>query len=164
MWTYFAKGSITGLVKIGRAANVKRRLRQLQHGSPDELILLGVAPDSIFPEGEMHKKFSQERLHGEWFTPSPRLMQFIAENASAEEPESSEIAYAGLLRTPGSIGWLIKGQRVLKRLTQADLAEQVGVSRQWIIDVENGHSRAEIGLVLRALAALGVSLNSEEKV
>lgn len=35
----------------------------------------------------------------------------------------------------------------------------VGVSRKWIIDVEKGKPRAEIGLILRTLDALGLRLS-----
>ena len=39
------------------------------------------------------------------------------------------------------------------------LAEKAGTSRKWIVEVEQGKPRAEIGLVLRTLKALGVSLD-----
>ncbi|WP_244486226.1 MULTISPECIES: hypothetical protein [Bradyrhizobium] len=35
----------------------------------------------------------------------------------------------------------------------------MGVSRQWVIEVEHDHPRAELGLVLRALDALGIRLD-----
>jgi HTH-type transcriptional regulator / antitoxin HipB len=40
------------------------------------------------------------------------------------------------------------------------LAKRIGVSRQWVIEVEHGHARAELGLVLRALDALGIRLDA----
>lgn len=39
-------------------------------------------------------------------------------------------------------------------LDQAELARRVGVTRQWVIDIEKGKPRAELGLVMRALHAL----------
>ncbi len=39
-------------------------------------------------------------------------------------------------------------------LDQASLATRVGVSRQWIVAVEAGKARAEVGLVLRTLTAV----------
>jgi HTH-type transcriptional regulator/antitoxin HipB len=44
-------------------------------------------------------------------------------------------------------------------MDQSDLAEKAGTSRKWIVEVEQGKPRAEIGLVLRTLKALGVSLD-----
>lgn len=51
------------------------------------------------------------------------------------------------------------------QLRQRDLAEKVGVSRQWLIEVERGKPGAEIGLIFRTLAALNITLRaSEERV
>jgi HTH-type transcriptional regulator/antitoxin HipB len=46
-------------------------------------------------------------------------------------------------------------------LDQATLAKRIGVSRQWVIAIEQGRSRAELGLVLRALDAVGIRLNAD---
>lgn len=43
-------------------------------------------------------------------------------------------------------------------LDQTSLAERAHTSRKWIVDVEKGKPRAAIGLILRTLQALGVSL------
>jgi HTH-type transcriptional regulator/antitoxin HipB len=65
------------------------------------------------------------------------------------------------LRTPKDIGALIRQRRHELELTQIQLAERVGVSRQWVVDVERGKARAEIGLVLRALDVLDATLRVE---
>jgi HTH-type transcriptional regulator/antitoxin HipB len=64
-----------------------------------------------------------------------------------------------LLRTPLDLGSAIRDQRRRMNLDQADLAQRIGVSRKWVIDVEKGKPRAEIGLILRALDALGLRLS-----
>lgn len=46
-------------------------------------------------------------------------------------------------------------------LTQIQLAEQVGVSRDWIIRLEQGRSKIELGLVLRALKTLKLSIQAD---
>ena len=66
-----------------------------------------------------------------------------------------------LLRTPRDIGAIIRQRRRELGLDQATLAQNVGVSRQWIIEVEAGKPRAELGLVLRTLDVLGVRLVDE---
>ena len=68
------------------------------------------------------------------------------------------------IRTPSDLGALIRDRRKKLGLGQALLAEKAGTSRQWIVAVERGKSRAEIGLVLRALAALGLSLTIGENI
>lgn len=65
-----------------------------------------------------------------------------------------------LIRTPSDMGALIRDRRRACKLGQQQLAEKVGVSRQWLIDVEKGKSRAELGLVLRTLEALEVAISS----
>jgi y4mF family transcriptional regulator len=62
------------------------------------------------------------------------------------------------LRTPADVGALIKDRRRELRLDQADLANLIGVSRLWVNQVERGKPGANLGHILRALAAVGVEL------
>ncbi len=64
------------------------------------------------------------------------------------------------LRTPADVGALIKDRRRALGLDQAELAEQIGVGRLWVNQVERGKPGASLGLVLRALAAVGVDLKA----
>jgi HTH-type transcriptional regulator / antitoxin HipB len=66
-----------------------------------------------------------------------------------------------VLRTPADIGALIKDRRRALGLDQAELAERIGVSRLWVNQVERGKPGAGLGLVLRALAAVGAELATE---
>lgn len=63
------------------------------------------------------------------------------------------------VRTPTDIGLAIRERRRQLALGQQDLATQVGVSRQWIVEIEKGKPRAEVGLLLRTLNALGLELD-----
>jgi HTH-type transcriptional regulator/antitoxin HipB len=63
-----------------------------------------------------------------------------------------------LVRTPQDIGALLREHRQKAGLDQAELAKRVGVSRQWLVEVEGGKPRAEVGLVLRALNVLNIPL------
>jgi len=65
------------------------------------------------------------------------------------------------IRTPTDLGALIRDRRTKLGLSQATLAQKVGVSRQWIVAVEKGKPRAEIGLLLRTVRALGIALMAE---
>lgn len=64
-----------------------------------------------------------------------------------------------LIRTSADLGAVIRERRRRLRLDQHELAKIIGVSRQWVLEVEKGKPRAEVGLVLRALDALGVTLS-----
>ena len=63
------------------------------------------------------------------------------------------------VRTATDLGAFIRERRAKLGMDQSDLAKKAGTSRKWIVEVEQGKPRAEIGLVLRALTALGVSLD-----
>jgi HTH-type transcriptional regulator/antitoxin HipB len=65
------------------------------------------------------------------------------------------------VRTPAEIGALIRDRRRILKLDQADLARMTGVSRLWVNQVERGKPGASLGLILRALDALGVTLIAE---
>lgn len=64
------------------------------------------------------------------------------------------------IRTPADLGAVVREQRKQLKLDQATLAKRIGVSRQWVIEVERGHARAELGLVLRTLDALDIRLDA----
>lgn len=63
------------------------------------------------------------------------------------------------IRTATDLGAFIRERRIKLSMDQSDLAEKAGTSRKWIVEVEQGKPRAEIGLVLRTLKTLGVSLD-----
>lgn len=63
------------------------------------------------------------------------------------------------IRTAADLGAFIRERRVKLAMDQGDLAEKAGTSRKWIVEVEQGKPRAEIGLILRTLKTLGVSLD-----
>jgi len=68
-----------------------------------------------------------------------------------------------LIRTPTDLGAVIRDRRKRLKLDQSTLAKRIGVSRQWVIDIEHGHPRAELALVLRALDALGIPLHASDE-
>ena len=60
------------------------------------------------------------------------------------------------LRTSEQLGAAIRLKRKEKGLTQSGLAALLGAERKWVINLESGNSKAEIGLILRALEALNL--------
>jgi HTH-type transcriptional regulator/antitoxin HipB len=65
------------------------------------------------------------------------------------------------IRTAADLKATIRDHRVKLGMDQRSLAEKVGVGRQWIVEVEKGKPRAQIGLLLRTINVLGVSLAVE---
>ena len=82
-WVYFIRSSSTGLVKIGKANDVGKRLAALRCASGDQLTVLGVieASEPLFLEGRLHAEFMGCRVRGEWFLAAPHLLSFIGEHA-----------------------------------------------------------------------------------
>jgi HTH-type transcriptional regulator / antitoxin HipB len=68
-----------------------------------------------------------------------------------------------LIRTPADLGAVVRDRRKRLKLDQLTLAKRIGVSRQWVIEIEHAHPRAELGLVLRALDALGIHLDASSE-
>jgi HTH-type transcriptional regulator/antitoxin HipB len=69
------------------------------------------------------------------------------------------------LRSAEQLGLAIRLKRKEKSLSQSALADLLGVERKWVLRLEAGNPRAELGLVLRALTALGMraSLSDENQ-
>lgn len=65
-----------------------------------------------------------------------------------------------LVRTPADLGAVIRDRRKQLKLDQAAFAKKIGVSRQWVIEIERGHARAALGLVLRAVDVLNIRLDT----
>lgn len=68
------------------------------------------------------------------------------------------------VNTPAALGAAVRERRLRSGLTQAELAGLAGVSRAWLIRLEDGHPRAELFRVLATLRALhaDVHLRQEE--
>lgn len=64
------------------------------------------------------------------------------------------------INTAADVGALIRERRSALGLDQEALAKSIGVSRKWVVEVEKGKSGAAVGLIFRALRALGVSLQT----
>ena len=58
---------------------------------------------------------------------------------------------------------VIRSLRRQKGWSQATLAREAGVGREWIIHLEKARPTVELGLVMGTLKALGVRLNIESQ-
>ena len=60
------------------------------------------------------------------------------------------------IRNPEQLGRAIRLKRKEKSLSQSALAGRLGVGRKWVIGVESGSPKAELGLILKTLDVLGL--------
>ena len=63
------------------------------------------------------------------------------------------------IRTDTDLGAFIRERRTKLGMDQITLAKKTGTSRKWLVEVEQGKPRAEIGLILRTLKSLGVYID-----
>lgn len=71
------------------------------------------------------------------------------------------------ISTPHNLGAAVRDARTAAQLTQAELAERAGVSREWLIGLERGtRPRAELTKILGVLSALDqpIMLGHEQKL
>lgn len=64
-----------------------------------------------------------------------------------------------VIKTTDDFGTAIRARRQELGWDQARLAKQMGVSRQWVIEIEKGKPRVALDLVMRAVGVLGLSLS-----
>ena len=64
-----------------------------------------------------------------------------------------------IVRTARDLGAAVRDARLRQGWTQAELADRIDVSRQWVSSLERGKTTAELGIALRAVAALGLIAN-----
>lgn len=88
--TYFLQAQDSGLIKIGKAVEVARRIETVQRETPTTLTLLGWIPyrteqlSSEHPyspklsETFVHRRFASSRVYGEWFSPDDAIIEFLA--------------------------------------------------------------------------------------
>lgn len=71
---YFVQGESGGPVKIGTTTSILMRFRTLEASSPARLVLRAMVPGGPAEESAEHLAFAELRMHGEWFSPAPRLL------------------------------------------------------------------------------------------
>lgn len=83
-------------VKIGKSRHWKKRMANMQVGSPHTVVPLLVLIGPAKLEGQLHKRFRASHYRGEWFHMGPAIGAFIKENlkdcvAKAEVSELPKI-------------------------------------------------------------------------
>ena len=63
------------------------------------------------------------------------------------------------VRSSRDLGALARVRRREIGWSQTELAGRIGTSRSWVSEMENGKERVEVGLVLKALHALGLMVD-----
>lgn len=75
-FVYFIQ-SETGPIKIGFGRVPRARFQNIQNMSPVPLKLMATETGVRHRERQLHWKFRESRLHGEWFEPTEELLKYI---------------------------------------------------------------------------------------
>ncbi len=86
---YFIEAGAGGPIKIGVAADVTSRLRDLQCANASKLALLVSASGDMKIEQLLHRRFRSERLNGEWFKGSGPVREFTLSLVGMTDEERS---------------------------------------------------------------------------
>ncbi len=78
-YLYLIEAPSVGRFKIGYSRNPQTRLRELQTGSPVELILRATIPTPVAREVLYHLRLREFRIRGEWFRRGDWIDEFIGE-------------------------------------------------------------------------------------
>jgi uncharacterized protein YozE (UPF0346 family) len=76
---YFIQSELKNTIKIGyTAGNPEDRRKSLQTAHSHKLKIIATMPGTLEHEKDLHKRFAQYRLSGEWFESHPDILAFIS--------------------------------------------------------------------------------------
>ena len=137
---YFLQDHGSKLIKIGYAADPWKRLYQIRTATPGHVDLLAIQEGERADEQEIHTRFAGLRSRGEWFTPAPELMSYIASLGKPERecPQSRTRAFWNGMNT-------------------VEVSDASGISRGMISMIGSGNRRPSPDVALTIQRATGVS-------
>jgi hypothetical protein len=76
---YAVQCGASGPIKIGKAKDPQGRLGELQVGNWEKLNLLAyqTCSEDNWLERQLHSKYAQYKVRGEWFMPSEQILQLV---------------------------------------------------------------------------------------
>jgi hypothetical protein len=144
-------------IKIGYTdGSPSTRLKSLQTGNPSALTLLGQHEGGTDVELGLHERFSDQRVHGEWFKPSSRLTEYIKTEAStgkAKRGKRQETIRHGQ--------WLTLDNAMIQRLKDGDVSssESAPSVPEWL-DIAWANCDRPKGILLAAKEHINCDLVS----
>jgi len=94
-------------IKIGKSRHWKKRVANMQVGSPfkiEPLLILVASPEL---EQELHSRFHANHFRGEWYRIGPAITKFIRKNRKdcASKSSVSELPKIKIAPKNGPAGW-----------------------------------------------------------
>lgn len=76
-FVYFIADRDRRLIKIGFSKDSRKRLRELRREHGTDLALVGVLAGGAALEKELHAEFAADRVYGEWFRGTERMVALV---------------------------------------------------------------------------------------
>jgi len=154
---YFIKQS--DYVKIGYTTRFKKRLYQLQNGSPVKLDVLALIKGDKIDEKNYHDKFKHLASNGEWFFYNDEIDRFV------ETLDKDLMWKYGLSEDKISPIGLIKQTRFENNLSMEELGKKLGITKQGVMDMERRDAQGRIttGTLYKALSVMGYTYQGRAK-
>lgn len=108
MAVYLIRAGNTGFVKIGYARDVRQRIAGMQVDNHEPLQLLRTWTGGKDEERDIHGRFANYRVRGEWFVFVPEMMDGAP--AIVREPRAPRVAHAHaeIIKSAGGISFIAK--------------------------------------------------------
>jgi DNA-binding XRE family transcriptional regulator len=149
---YFIQaGDAEGLIKIGYARTVSRRLADLQRFSAIPLRLLRSIAGNLDTERAIHSTLASHRAHGEWFRPTQMVLAMVktvVDDAGAVEWSRDQVDAAAIAKQ-------VRALRELSGLSRSQLAQRCSTKQPNIARLEGGAREPTLNLLTRIAKATG---------
>ncbi len=100
---YFIQAGNDGPIKIGKAQSPEARRRELQTGNHEKLNLIKEIPGDVERENSIHNDLRSHRYRGEWFSPTPEVLDYIDEIARVDYQHVNGVAIAVIWRNDSEL-------------------------------------------------------------
>ena len=135
-FTYFAYCRKTNLVKIGRSANPRARVKQLRPVP----VLFAIVPEELFSETQAHELFSSRRCMKEWFS--------VSKSEVVAALKLKEVPFVANDRIEGVHSKRVEGKPINGKRTVAFKIEEYAYERLAQLAGREGRSVGNQSLVL----------------
>jgi hypothetical protein len=136
-WVYFIRSGKA--IKIGFTTDLDQRVRRLQTASSAPLELLGTVAGTLEDEQNLHRRFANLQLRGEWFRGHSSLMAYIREATEIPEPAAAPEPEEPVQPLPPETRAAIRG--LLKRRNEVGAETRQGYHLSNLIEQMRNYAR-----------------------
>lgn len=145
---YFIRDPMSARVKIGFSEAPWARFSQLQTGSSADLVFAAVMAGDKAAERELHRRFAEYWVRGEWFAEIGQLAAFVSALPAPIKESARSLRPA---KSPLDAWMIANGVR------NQDLARRFGYSQPFISRLRIGDRQPTLDLAVELMELTGLS-------